>query len=401
MRYLQSLAAAFLLALVAAALLNFTVDPYRVFRGGVGDSGEPAKPRAGQQRALLKIYNITRTQPATLVLGNSRAEVGFDPRSPFWPEPMRPVFNAAVPGTSVATALKYLQHALAVGEVRHVLIGVDFPDFLTSPHGALPGSDWRAQPLSLTTWQKRVGDAVPALLTVDASLDSLATLARAGDPLPEDLTALGFNPMREYVGYARREGYGALFLQRDLENSRNYAARPKALFLANTRTSYTWRELARLVALCRDHGIEATFVVYPYHVHILELFRIHGLWPLFEEWKRHLVLTLEQEARASGTSPYRVFDFSGYHRYAREDVPPVGDRHAEVAWYWEAGHFKKELGEKILERVYAGGREDFGVELTSDTIEAHIVAIRRQAAEFSRDFPSRTAALARLATRAR
>ena len=41
------------------------------------------------------------------------------------------------------------------------------------------------------------------------------------------LTDAGFNPKRDYIGVSRREGYFAMFRQRDQENARGVSARPQ------------------------------------------------------------------------------------------------------------------------------------------------------------------------------
>ena len=43
-----------------------------------------------------------------------------------------------------------------------------------------------------------------------------------------------------------------------------------------------------------------------------------------------------------------LWDFSGFSPYADEAVPLPGDTHSEMRWYWEAGHFKKSLGDRLL-----------------------------------------------------
>ena len=77
-----------------------------------------------------------------------------------------------------------------------------------------------AEPSRLDRWDQRLRNAVPTLFSLDALYDSVLTTIARRDEFAEDTTAAGFNPLREYQLYARREGYGALFLQRDQENAR-------------------------------------------------------------------------------------------------------------------------------------------------------------------------------------
>ena len=72
-------------------------------------------------------------RPASLVLGNSRAEIGFDPESPAWPESARPVFNLALPGAGIAAVADELAEALRSTSPRLVVVGLDFLDFRVDP----------------------------------------------------------------------------------------------------------------------------------------------------------------------------------------------------------------------------------------------------------------------------
>jgi hypothetical protein len=164
----------------------------------------------------------------------------------------------------------------------------------------------------------------------------------------------GFRPLADYSVIAGREGYGALFLQREQENARSYAKLPHSLYADRTSTSNAWRALDRILQLAQARDIEVHLVIYPYHAHLLEIFRAYGLWPLFEEWKRALVRKVGADRAAAGWSP-ALWDFSGYDQYTTERVPPLGDKSSQVHWYWEAGHFKRELGELVLARVFGGG----------------------------------------------
>ena len=48
-----------------------------------------------------------------------------------------------------------------------------------------------------------------------------------------------------------------------------------------------------------------------------------------------------------------------------------------MSWYWEAGHFKKELGAMILRRVLVQPKDppDFGVLLTSRSVVQQILSL--------------------------
>jgi hypothetical protein len=55
--------------------------------------------------------------------------------------------------------------------------------------------------------------------------------------------------------------------------------------------------------------------------------------------------------KAEPGSEVRLFDFAQESAVSREPVPPPGDRHTQMRWYWEAGHFKSELGDRLVARM--------------------------------------------------
>ena len=76
------------------------------------------------------------------------------------------------------------------------------------------------------------------------------------------------------------------------------------------------------------------------------------LWESFEDWKRHLVRQVAELQH--GSVDIKIFDFSGYNEFTTEPVPYPGDIKSEMRWYWEPGHYKSALGERILERIVHG-----------------------------------------------
>jgi hypothetical protein len=107
-----------------------------------------------------------------------------------------------------------------------------------------------------------------------------------------------------------------------------------------------------------------------------------GLGDLFEEWERMLTRVVAEEAGADRR--IRLWDFSDYHPLTAEEFPAAAG--ATMRWYLDSVHYRKELGDLVLDRVFdhrEPGREvptDFGVELSQANVEEHL-ARRREAHE--------------------
>lgn len=413
-RYLFIWLAATAFVLLAVAVFNLVVDPYGVFRVVNQPGLNTIKPAAGSHGAMAKAYQVLAVQPQGLVLGNSRSEVGLDPLHPAWPARAQPVFNLALPGTGTTTSLQYLQHVIAAAGAnpaampKVVVWGIDMMDFLVDPQA--PTRQTPARPdhrlldlAGATTSPQRLKqqarDYAESLLTLGALLDSAQTLASQRNPYPVNLTDRGFNPMRDYLKITAVEGYWNVFRQKDQANITSFLRRPTSIFDASGVTSGPLEDLRAVLRLCRQHGIQLHLYTYPYHAHLLEIFRITGHWPALGAWKTTVVNLVEDEAKAAGQAAYPVWDFSAYNAYTTEAVPARDDRKATMQWYWEAGHFKSELGNLILDRVLGqkAAPADFGLRLNSANVAAQHLLVSQQAAQYRATHPQGVAELERFA----
>jgi hypothetical protein len=396
------------------ALVNLVIDPYGLFRLIDRPGINNVKPTAGAHGGMIKAYQVLRVQPRGLILGNSRAEVGLDPRHPGWPRSAQPVFNLALPGTGTHTTLRNLQHVLhaesQIGKPVVVIWGIDFMDFLVDARqqrkaGAFGKDDRRLLALpdgsaNPSRPMQIVRDYTESTLTLSAFLDSMETLRTQGNPHAADLTPLGFNPMRDYLAIAATEGYRSLFWQRDLQNMRDYLRRPRDIFDGDGRSSPALDDLRQILKLCRENGIDLRLAIYPYHAHLSEIIHLTGHRPAFEDWKRAVVHIVDEDARAGGGVP--IWDFSAINALTSENVPGKGDLRTKMRWYWEAGHYKQELGDLMQDRIFNGANAkhpEFGILLTKANLESVIEADQRRATVYRIDHAADFKELADMAAR--
>ena len=140
-------------------------------------------------------------------------------------------------------------------------------------------------------------------------------------------------------------------------------------------------------------------MIYPYHAHLLETIRITGHWQAFEEWKREIVSSVWAEGRAADGMPAPVWDFSGFNELTSGSVPPKGDHHDKMRWYWEAGHFKRDLGDLVLARIigHTNSVPGFGVLLDPGNVEGLIESIEKQEIAYRRNHENDVKDLERIA----
>jgi hypothetical protein len=113
---------------------------------------------------------------------------------------------------------------------------------------------------------------------------------------------------------------------------------------------------------------------HPYHREYLDMLWDKGFWPAFEEWKRAVIRVVDKES-GEKRDLVRFWDFSGYNAISMEPVPPPGDTHTQMHWYWESGHYKNALGDLLISRM-TGGRSEPGQEVTKDNLEELLAQIR-------------------------
>ena len=387
-----------LLVLLLAAAFNYLADPYRRYFGADAPLAGH-RPQAQTQVPLVKIQGIRRLQPRTLLLGNSRTEIGFDPLSPAFAGLPQPVYNAGMPGRGVHECLRVLQQALLDAPVEELWLGVDFFDFLTN--NTLPSDSWQqllpvefAAELSVDAagrplpwparWAHLVESHTRSLLSLTAMTDSLATAAVSGRAYADDIDANGFNPLHSYVPYVTRSGYAELFNKKANGMASRLHQGPRRIVREDGSASVIQGALLALLNTAQQRGVRVTVFIHPYHVQMSALFQDAGLWPVYEDWKRSMLATAEPLA-AGG-----VWDFSGTHTLTTPAVPQPGDL-TPVQHYWELGHYKASLGDWAVARALGQplpmAAQDFGVRLNVANIDAVLSQQRAALQSYRRAHP--------------
>jgi hypothetical protein len=341
--YLLRFALATALLLSAAAGFIRLVDPFGYWAGPRIDGFNALKPSSGAHLQSVKLRQIERSQPRTLVAGNSRVDVGFDPASAAWPVDWQPVFNLGLPGAGPGAVAAGTVAAMDRAPVRRVFVGVDFVDFLVSE------ADWRAHRLKPIA-AAEVGGAremAEVALSLDALGASLAAIPAQRDRFPAHITDAGFNGLAEYNELVATEGHHALFAQRAAASAAKFRAGPKAVAWPAQGGSAAWDALAQLAAECRRRGVELVLFTYPYHVTLEASFAANGLGPAYTDWRRRLTGFAARERLP-------LHDFvAGLEDARSEAIPAPGDTATRLRWYWEGGHFKAALGDRMIAEMAA------------------------------------------------
>jgi len=370
-KYLKTLAASTAGAMILFACFNWTVDPYGIRESAPRRSFNLNKVAVGPRMRFAKALAISRRRPATLLLGTSRANIGLDPESPALAGAAC-VYNAGINSLRPLEARAFVEHAIRVGSLRRVIYGLDFFSFNAR---AAHEVDFNPNLLRGTIPLKGWYDACCSLSALGDSVDTVWQNMRNGDRV--EFLPNGF---RRGEWYAEKYARGERDFESRLRGMIEGYLRTPTLYgdwVAETESVHPTAEFARLVALCRESGVRLDLFISPASVYQWETLDKAGLWPEWEDWKRAL----------AHVAP--VWDFSGYNAVTEREKN-----------YWDSSHYKKEIGDAILERILTdgnGGGENFGVLVDERNIEAHLARTRRARAAFNAAHPEVRAFVDRVA----
>ena len=343
------------------------VDPYGLYGLVLKDGVNAVKPMTTRYRNEIKLANAQRMEASTLLLGNSRVEVGFDPMNPALGGQ---AFNLGLAGTGTDTAVGQLQALVASGKKpQRIIAGLEFMDAMSAPGAAQAAAPVKRPAQWAGMWR------FDALFSLSSLKDAMLTLMIQRDPEAESQTLRGFTPLRQYERFVRVDGYYKIFQQRASENVRGALRRAGGELDAAT----VHQELASLLdtAAQANPGVDVHLMIYPYHAQMMAIIEQSGLWNRFETWKGVLV---EEVAAARARHPQAritLHDFSGYGEFNCEAIPGAGSTQ-HTRWYWEAGHFKATLGEVLVGRMLGSAPQDFGMELTTASVERNRARIAQE-----------------------
>ncbi|TFW17281.1 hypothetical protein [Duganella callida] len=336
--YLRWNLATLLLGSLLCVTLVVLVDPYGLY-GLIDRPGfNQVKPALTRYQDEIKVTRALHSGATQLIFGNSRADIGFDPATPAMAA-RGAGYNLAIPGTGIGVAVQQLRYLRAHGvRPATVVAGMEFLDFMDRqsvppPVAAHPVQDW--------SWR------VQTLFSLSSVKDALTTLAIQHDEEAATISAGGYNPLRDYVKYARADGYYQMFAQRARENAVSFTRKA----MDGLNEAEVRREVGAFLDAAAAPGADIHLLIYPYHAQILLLMEETGIWPAFERWKTLLIAAAEQARRRHPDARITLHDFSGYGVYACETIPAPDDRRSVTQWYWEGGHFKKALGDIVLRQT--------------------------------------------------
>jgi hypothetical protein len=399
-RFLGVLVATFLLICILGAGFNYLVDPYSLFGTHRIPGFNELKPTASERVRVIKPYMASRSKPKLVIGGNSRPEMGLNPKSGCWEEADQPVFNTGIPGADVYMQTRYVQHAVESGHAKRILFGVDFLDFLvdsSEPTGAI---DWNRLGMRFEgrlnsdsddgtgthmSFQQ-TEDIFSGLFSLVALGDSVMTLASQRDADSATRHEDGFNPGLDYLPIIRNEGQAVLFQQKNLEVRKRLQQKNLGVLDSHGQRTMPLEALRRFLEWANKRGIAVVLFINPYHSDYLIQIEMAGKWTVFEDWKRQLAIVAEEYS-------VPLWDFNAFDQYSTESPPLPKDKLSMLHWFWEPAHYRHELGDlmlaSMLERQCGESRipRKYGAKITETSLQPHLNKLRSDMLRFIDENP--------------
>jgi hypothetical protein len=371
-RYLRWVVSVVLGAITITGALNWLVDPFSIFSAPAIARFNANKVDYVDYLRLTHVYRVERLKPECILLGTSRTGRGFSPDAPTLAK--LNCYNLALPAISMYEMRRYLQDAESVHPLRRAVLSLDFRVFNAVPINSGAFVEQRlavdsAGHRQFNLFSARLPDLASSLVSLPAIRASLKTVRRQGW-VKDTLAPNGYwRPLaNRYDQIAAFRAYTHNSMQRFEEMRRS-----EEIFSSATE------EFRRLLREAYGRGIEAYLIIPPSHAWHWETLWLSGLWPRFEAMKRALVRINAEEAARAGHQAYPVWDFSGSYGPSLE---PPARRGETMRWFWDPVHFKRALGDIVLERALSKAdttdpvHPTLGVCLNSANLERHLLRLR-------------------------
>ena len=286
-------------------------------------------------------------------MGTSRAEYGYDPNHKYF---LKPSYNLATPGSTMYENKLYLQWALKQGNLRKVLLVADYRMFNNMTQKSTQDFE--------TYFENK--NIYSLLFSSDVFQDSFNTIIAK-----KNATKYLENGQREHTHN----------WQNILKDGGHLKAMKKkeSTYCKGFPTNYTYMDTKKesfsdfedIIKLCYENNIELDIVFRPSHIRQWEALNYYLGIDKWFQWKKDVVVFVNNIAKQYDKKTFRIMDFSVYHPLTAEEIPL--DINTQMKYHWESSHHKNELGLIVLDRLVGDSEyKDFGLELNINNIDEHL-----------------------------
>jgi hypothetical protein len=355
---------------VLVAMLNWLVNPFSLYQSPDIKGFNSDKVLFVEHLRLSKTKIVERLKPTSIILGTSRSGKGLSTSHSKLNS--QHAYNMSAPSLNIYEMLRFFQHANAIEPQNRVILGIDYRSFTRD----VTEQGFTDSRLTVTPDGKEnsrylfsvLSEVVSSLLSIDAVVASLTTVRQQGWNAQKLYNDGRWDRVNEQFNH--RTGFGI---------NMGITFKRMDAYIREEKTDLVGFDYYReILKIAHRDEIDLRLFVSPSHAWHWEAFRLKGLWSQFVALKRQLITINEQEAAFANKAPFPIWDFSGYNSITIENVPKATDEKQKMTWFWDPIHYKKSLGDLILNRVLgvpsavSQTPDDLGILISSGNIEEHL-----------------------------
>lgn len=330
--------------------VNYLVDPYGLYKTKYFSF---EKIKQSEKMRLIKAIKTKEIKPVSISLGTSRVEFGYDPTHSYF---LKPSYNLSNSGSSMYENKLYFQWALKQGNLKKVLLVVDYRMFNNSTQKSINDLE--------TYFDNK--NIYSLLFSIDVLKDSLLTI-KGG----ENTSLYLENGQREHSYNWNNILKNGGHLETMKEDESTYYKNYPINYTYKDTKKKSFPDFEEIVSLCYDNNIDLDIVFGPSHIRQWEALNYYLGYDKWLQWKKDVVLSVNKIAKQQNRKQFRIMDFSVYHPLTAEAVPI--DKNTEMKYHWESSHYKNALGLIVLDRLMGESEyKDFGVLLDLKNIDEHL-----------------------------
>jgi hypothetical protein len=377
----QTIAIATLIILTIFTI-NVVIDPYGIFDLVKIEKLNKLKPSFSTHLRLAKAFKTYKVKPLAVAFGTSRAEFGISMSHPGWDQTATPRYNLAVSDANIYEIRRLFEHSIGIAPVKQAVFMLDFMMFDANRANKDDFDE------SILSYKSKFTSPFIYALSLNMLLDSVKTVVsnRVGY-----MTTAYLDTGERDVSKDRslKIEHHKSFIENEKRYIKVYANHS---FFYNDKQE-TYKNYQAIIEDCYQNNIDCIFAISPSHARQWEALDVALGYSVWEQWKKRLTQINENVAKQQNKSPFALWDFSGYSLLTTEEVPPKGDTTTRMKYYYESSHYKKELGDILLDRIFdsnsSGGQDypDFGVKLTSQNIDSHLAKLRAEREKWRSSHP--------------
>ena len=319
-------------------LIIFIINPYYIYEVNLFNF---RKVTVYDKSREIEPVIIKQIKPFSIALGTSRPKYGIDVSHEYF----KPVsYNLAISAGSIYENKQLFKLSIQQENLKHVLLCLDYRMFNLKDkenEGIISNSS-----------------KIKYIFSFDALIDSFKTVFEVGNNVVlhngNAIRFLKYNNYADEFKLVEKDYYK--------NNSKNYT------YINTGKNSFL--DFEELLEIAYKNNINMDIIFNPSHIRLWESLDYFIGLDTWYKWKKDIVLTVEKVAKKYNKKPFRVVDFAVYHEITNEKIPTDN---AKMKYYFESSHYTPELGNIVLDRLMGKSEyKDFGVEITSKNIDAHI-----------------------------